>query len=94
MWVPETPTYHPSLLNNFILYFSFNGYGTKLWVSNLTYSKLSKSYFAYCSLFIFICTEQICENLFIYVQSTTEPYNKLLKLIKGLLFLLLVVHSR
>ena len=22
----------PSLLNNFILYFSFNGYGTKLWV--------------------------------------------------------------
>ena len=32
MWVPEAPTYDPSLLNNFILYFSFNGYGTKLWV--------------------------------------------------------------
>ena len=32
MWVPQAPTYVPSLLNNFILYFSFNGYGTKLWV--------------------------------------------------------------
>ena len=32
MWVPEAPTYVPSLLNNLILYFSFNGYGTKLWV--------------------------------------------------------------
>ena len=30
MWVPEAPRYVPSLLNNFILYFSFNGYGTKL----------------------------------------------------------------
>ena len=32
VWVPEAPTYVPSLLNNFILDFSFNGYGTKLWV--------------------------------------------------------------
>ena len=32
MWVPQAPAYVPSLLNNFILYFSFNGYGTKLWV--------------------------------------------------------------
>ena len=32
VWVPQAPTYVPSLLNNFILYFSFNGYGTKLWV--------------------------------------------------------------
>ena len=41
--------------------------------------KLSKFHFAYCYLFISFCTEQICENLFIHVQSTTNHYNKLLK---------------
>ena len=91
MWVPEAPTYDPSLLNNSILYFSFNGYGTKLWVENITYSKLSKFHFAYCYLFIFICTEQICENLFIYIQSTTKFYNKLLKFNQS--FTLFIVGS-
>ena len=55
------------------------GMGKNYGYKNLTYSKLSKFHFAYCYLFIFTCTEQIGDNLFIYVQSPTKFYNKLLK---------------
>ena len=43
------------------------------------YSKLSKFHFVYWYLFILICTRQIGDNLFIYVQTSTKSYNKLLK---------------